>query len=129
MKMQKFQFFNIAPYSPGAEKELAADMVEYQKRTGNDVVLYSLAFDPEGVPAMDKALRLIESYRKLKAALAGTPVRLGVLLQSVLGHRPRADRSAEDWTRTINIDGEPARYCPFDPRFQAYITEFVTLLA
>ena len=40
MKMQSFQFFNIAPYSPGAEKELAADMVEYQKRTGNDVVLY-----------------------------------------------------------------------------------------
>ena len=129
MKMQKFQFFNIVPYSPGKEKEVAADMAEYQKRTGNDVVLYSLSFDPEGVPAMDKALRMIESYRKLKAELAGTPIRLGVLLQSVLGHRTRAEQQSENWTRSINIDGEPARFCPFDPRFQAYITEYITLLA
>jgi len=126
---QKFRFFNIAPFSPGREAELAQDMIEYQQRTGNDTVLYSLSFHPEGYPAREKSMCLVESYRKLKAELAGSQVRLGVLLQSVLGHWIRQDKKIEDWTRTINIDGEAVRFCPLDPDFQAYITEYVTLLA
>ena len=125
----EFRFFNIAPYSPGRETELAQDMIEYQRLTGNDTVLYSLSFDPEGFPARKKSMALVESYRRLKAALAGSPVRLGVLLQSVLGHWPRDFRNAEKWTRTINLNGDPVRFCPFDPGFQAYIREYVTLLA
>ena len=82
----KFRFFNIAPFSPGNEALLAQDMIEYQQRTGNDVVLYSLSFHPEGFPARRKSMALVDSYRKLKAELEGSPVRLGVLLQSVLGH-------------------------------------------
>ena len=124
-----FRFFNIAPYSPGKEEETARDMIEYQRLTGNDVVLYSLSFDPEGFPARDKALKLVESYRKLKAALAGSPVRLGVLLQSVIGHRARSDKESENWTRMVDIDGEAARFCPFDPRFQDYTAEYISLLA
>ena len=79
-------FYNIAPFSPGKEAEVAKDMVEYAARTGNDFVLYSLSFHAEGRPALAKTDRLIASYRALKRELAGTNVRLGILLQSVLGH-------------------------------------------
>ena len=125
----KFRFFNIAPFSPGKEEQLARDMIEYQQRTGNDTVLYSLSFHPEGFPARRKSMCLIDSYRKLKAGLAGSPVRLGVLLQSVLGHWIRPTKEIELWTRAINLDGDETRFCPFDPGFQEYITEYVTLLA
>ena len=125
----EFRFFNIAPFSPGKENKLAEDMIEYQKQTGNDIVLYCLSFDPEGFPAREKAMRLIESYRRLKAALAGSEVRLGVLLQSVLGHWPRDYRNAEKWTRVVNLSGTLKRFCSFDPGFQAYIREYITLLA
>ncbi len=126
---RKFLFFNIAPFSAGEEAALARDMIEYQQRTGNDTVLYSLTLHPEGFPAREKSMFLVESYRKLKAELAGSKVRLGVLLQSVLGHWIRQDKKIESWTRTVNIDGETVRFCPLDPDFQAYITEYVTLLA
>ncbi|MBQ9337815.1 MAG: hypothetical protein IJS14_11035 [Lentisphaeria bacterium] len=125
----KFRFFNIAPFSPGNEAQLAQDMIEYQQRTGNDVVLYSLSFHPEGFPARKKSMCLVESYRKLKAELEGSPVRLGVLLQSVLGHWIRPTKEIEPWTRAVNLDGDETRFCPLDPGFQEYITEYVTLLA
>ena len=104
-------------------------MVEYTRLTGNRIVLYSLSMHPEGLPALEKAEKYIASYRCLKAELAGTDVMLGVLLQSILGHWPRADRNEENWTRTINIDGQAVRYCPFDQRFKEYIKTVVTSLA
>lgn len=30
-----FDVYNIAPFQPGSEKRLAAEMVEYRARTGN----------------------------------------------------------------------------------------------
>ena len=122
-------FLNIAPFSYGGEKELAQQMVEYTRLTGNRIVLYSLSMHPEGLPASEKAEKYIASYRRLKAELEGTDVMLGVLLQSILGHWPRTDRNEENWTRTINIDGQAVRYCPFDQRFREYIKTVVTSLA
>ena len=80
-----FTVLNIAPFQPGSERQLAEEMIEYRERTGNDVVLYSLTLNPEGFPAMKKAGYLIDSYRKLRTALKGSGVRLGVLMQATLG--------------------------------------------
>ena len=125
----KFTFYNIMPYSEGREEESARDMVEYVNRTGNPICLYSLSVHAEGRPAMTRALRLVESYRKVRRLVEGTPVRLGVLLQSTLGHWSRVDREIEPWQRTVRIDGSEGRFCPLDPGFQAYIREVVRLLA
>ncbi len=126
---RNFNFFNIIPYSPGREKELAADVLDYCEQTGNDTVLYCLSLHPEGFPAMQKAQQMVESYRKLKAELASSHVQLGVLIQSILGHWPRVDKNEEPWTRSINIDGAPVRYCPLDENFRKYIFEVTSLLA
>ena len=122
-------FYNIAPYSPGEEKALADEMREYVARTGYSKVLYCLSFHLEGRPAMAKTHRLMESYRALKRELDGSEVELGVLLQSTLGHWPRVDKDVEPWQRTVNLDGEEVRFCPADPRFQAFMRETVRLVA
>lgn len=124
-----FTFYNIVPSSIGAEKRAAQDMIDYRNRTGNDIVLYSLTIHPEGYPARKKADCLIESYRKLKKELEGSGVKLGVLLQSILGHWPRVDKNEESWTRSINIDGEISRFCSFDPGYRKYILYVATELA
>ena len=124
-----FNFFNIIPYSPGKEKELAADVLDYLDKTGNDTVLYCLSLHPQGFPAMKKALQMVESYRRLKAELKGSGIRLGVLIQSILGHWPRVDKDEEPWTRSINVEGEKVRYCPLDENFKKYIFDVTALLA
>ena len=124
-----FTLYNIMPFSPGREAQSAADCREYMERTGCDLVLYSLTLHPEGRPAMDKVERYVGSYRALKRELAGSDVRLGVLVQAIIGHWPRVDKDIEDWTRTANIKGEKKRFCADDPGFAKYIHDTFVLLA
>ena len=124
-----FTLYNIMPFSPGREEQSAADCREYMERTGCDLVLYSLTLHPEGKPAMEKVERYVESYRRLKRGLSGSNVRLGVLVQAILGHWPRVDKDIEDWTRTVDINGREVRFCPDDPGFAKYIDDTFVLLA
>ncbi|MBR2374251.1 MAG: hypothetical protein IKA87_08500, partial [Lentisphaeria bacterium] len=126
---RNFTFFNVLPYSPGREKGLAAEAVDYVEQTGNDVVLYCMTLHPEGFPAMNKANRMLASYRLLKQELAGTKVRLGLLIQSILGHWPRVDKDEEQWTRSINVNGDKVRFCPLDENFRKYIFEVTAMFA
>ena len=125
----RFTFLNVAPFSPGSEAQLAREMVEYRDRTGNDVVLYSMSLHPEGFPAKAKAERLVESYRTLRRELAGSGIRLGILVQATLGHWPRAEGREEGWMRSMTLEGKPKRFCPLDPGCRDYLETVATLLA
>lgn len=124
-----FTFYNIAQFSPDREAELAQDMIEYQTRTGNDIVLYMMTFQPEGRPAWTKVERQLASYRKLKRELDGSGVKLGVLVQSLLGHWPRVEKDEEPWTHSITLEGKEKRICPEDPGFRRYIADVFAALA
>ena len=124
-----FTLYNVMPFSPGREAQCAEDCREYRDRTGCDLVLYSLTLHPEGKPAMEKVERYVASYRTLKNELSGSGVRLGVLVQAIIGHWPRVDKDIEDWTRTVNIKGDKVRFCVDDPGFAKYIDDTFTLLA
>ena len=124
-----FTLYNIVPFSPGREDVAAADAKEYFERTGSDLVLYSLTLHPEGRPAIEKPVRYVDSFKKFKAALEGTGIRTGILVQSILGHWPRVDKDIEDWTCTIDAKGKTVRFCPLDPGFAQYITDTFTLIA
>ena len=124
-----FTLYNVMPFSPGREAQCAADCRDFRDRTGCDLELYSLTLHPEGKPAMEKVERYVASYRALRHELDGSGVRLGVLVQAILGHWPRVDKDIEDWTRTVNIKGEKVRFCPDDPGFAKYIDDTFTLLA
>ena len=125
----KFTVFNIAPFSPGSEEQLAREMVEYHDRTGEDIVLYCLSFHPEGFPAIRKAEYLVDSYRKLRRALENSGIRLGVLMQSTLGHWPRVDRNEEPWNRSITLEGKQKRFCPIDPGCRRYLHDVAHMVA
>ena len=125
----KFTFFTIAPTSIGTEERLAKAMIELKDLSGNDIVLYSMTLHPEGFPAIDKAKTYLESYRKLKHALDGSGVKLGILLQSIVGHWPRVDKKEEQWTRTIDINGSLKRFCILDKNFQDYIKDVIVMFA
>ena len=122
-------FFNIAPYSSGWEKTVAADMREYVARTGNRKVLYSLTLHPEGVPAMGKVEEALASYRRLKGELEGSDVELGILLQAIMGHWPRTDKAVEPWQRTVDSEGNEVRFCWLDGRYRDYIRTVAGMLA
>ena len=124
-----FTLYNVMPFSLGCEAQCAADCREYRDRTGCDLVLYSLTLHPEGRPAMEKVERYVASYRALRRELEGSGVRLGVLVQAILGHWPRVDKDVEDWTRTVNIKGDKVRFCPDDPGFAKYIDDTFAMLA
>ena len=125
----KFTVLNIAPFSPGSEERLAAEMVEYRDRTGNDIVLYCLTLHPEGLPAIAKAEYLLGSYRKLRHALAGSGIRLGVLMQSSLGHWPRTGEDEEPWMRSVTLEGKTKRFCPADPGCRKYLHDVARMVA
>ena len=124
-----FTLYNIVPYSPGHEAEAAISAREYHTRTGGNIVLYSLSLHPEGKPAIEKAQRYISSYRAFRREMEGSGMRVGILVQSILGHWPRVDKDIEDWTRTINIKGEKVRFCPDGPGFAAYVEAVFGLIA
>ena len=124
-----FALYNVVPFSPGREAEAASNAMEYRDRTGGDMVLYMLTLHPEGKPAMKKAESHIASYRALRREMEGSGMRLGILVQSILGHWPRVDKDIEDWTRTVNIKGEKVRFCPDDPGFAKYIEDVFSLIA
>ena len=116
-----YRLYNVVPMYIGHEAEQAANSVEMFERTGEGIALYSLSLHPEGRPATDKVDRYIASYRAFAKSLAGTRVCSGILVQSILGHWPRADRDVEGWERTIDQNGKVVRFCPLDPGFGAYI--------
>lgn len=122
-------YMNILTGSVGNEEKFAEDAKEYVRRTGNPIVLCSLSFHPEGYPAKVKSDVLVESYRKVNRLLKGSDVKLGVLIQSVMGHWARVDEKNEPWHRTVTIKGDVKRFCPWDPGFKAYIRNFCRELA
>ena len=132
--MDKFKFFNIVPYYPGHEEETAQDLIELYRRTGISRMLYSLSFHPEGKNALEKAERLVASYRKLRDALAVEPgIQSGVLIQSILGHVVGPCVEAEPWVRTV-VDrelpaGQLTRFCPLDKGFANYIRTVGVMVA
>ena len=122
-------FYDIVPFTPGREARTARDILVVHEKTGLDTFLYSVSLDPRGCPAFDNVKRATESYRKLKSELGDAPVKLGFLLQSILGHWPRVDKVNEPWQRSINEDGELKRFCVRDERYQDYIRRTAAALA
>lgn len=121
--------YDIVPYSPGHEAEAARDIRAVHEKSGLDTFLYSVSLDPRGYPAFDNVRAATASYRRLKAELGDAPVRLGFLLQSILGHWPRVDKEVEPWQRSVDIGGAVKRFCVLDPRYQDYIRKTGAALA
>ena len=126
---EPLRLYDIVPYSPGSENVVVDDILRTHRETGLDTFLYSVSLDPRGKPARANVAAAVASYRKIKEGLKGSDVKLGFLLQSILGHWKRVDREVEPWQRSVDVDGNPQRFCILDERFRAYIRDVAVALA
>ena len=129
MAARRLALYDIVPYAPGHEAETARDIRETRATAGIDTFLYCVSLDPRGRPAFDRVTAATASFRRLKAELGDAPVKLGFLLQSILGHWPRIDREIEPWQRSVDEDGNVKRFCLLDPRYRDYIRRTGAALA
>lgn len=126
---EPLRFYDVVPYSPGEEATVVSDILRTHRETGLDTFLYSVSLDPRGRPAKANVDAAVASYRKIREGVKDSGVRLGFLLQSILGHWKRADREIEPWQRSIDVDGNPLRFCVLDERYRAYIRDVAASLA
>ena len=127
-------FVSIIPAKIGDEEFTAQCIVNRMKRTGIKVYAMCYSLHPAGNDVMQKALSYVPSFRKLQKLLSGKPdIKLGVLLQSTLGHGGYWNKTTDTslaGQKMINADGtQDHRFCPFEKNFIDYITEAVSHLA
>ncbi len=119
---------NIAPLLDGREQQIADDI---RQMYGNDVIqanAFCMTLVPEGVPAVDKATRLAELYRRHRSALGDCAVPTGILLQATMGHGWTPDERANFQLFTCYNGEQPYIFCPLDPNFLDYLrSQFRTL--
>ena len=118
---EKFNMFNIIPPSIGNEEQAVKDIIEFYQRTGIDTVLYSMTLSPRSSAPYEKIDAMTASFRKIKKGLAGYPIKLGILVQAVLGHTSDPTVVIDGWTRTYTSKKKAARFCALNPNFAKYI--------
>ena len=118
---KKFNMFNIIPCRIGAEEETVKDIIEFYQRTGIDTVLYSMPLHPQNSTPYKRLDDVLASYRKVKAGLAGYPIKFGALIQAILGHVTNPTVVIDGWTRTYTSRQKAARFCALNPNFAKYI--------
>lgn len=124
----ELRVIDICPLLPGHEAELAADILQrHRQGVVTDVAFMVPLVPEETVTSQDKAHRLLELLKAIWPHLEGSGLRLGLLIQSTLGHGTASDAP---FVRNINAKGQiTASMCPLDPNLPAYLREAVQIVA
>ena len=121
-------WIDIAPLLPDREEEVVADALRLARETCVDAVAFSCSLHPEGDPPLDKAAAFAPPVARMKARLAGSGLRVGVLVQSTMGHGYVPDSPAPFQTLRLRDGRAPAVFCPLDDAFRAHIRAQVAAL-
>ncbi len=126
---KKLNFINVAKLFLGNEQFTISEIRRQHKEVGLEKFALSLSFHPTGTPASKHAAKLIAAFRKVKEALADTPsIKLGVLIQSTLGHgwSGPVPLTGETWQRIVKDNGVvSSRMCPSDTNFRQYVLDCI----
>ncbi|MBQ3810702.1 MAG: hypothetical protein II839_07785 [Kiritimatiellae bacterium] len=121
-------WIDIAPLLAGREAEIEADLRRLARETCVDSVAFSCSLHPEGDPPIDKAAAFAPLVAAMKKRLEGSGLRVGVLVQSTMGHGYEPD-SPSPFQRLELRDGrKPYVCCPLDERFRAHVRAQVARL-
>ena len=122
------RWIDVAPLLPGRETEIANDLRRLESETCIDGVAFSCSLHPEGDPPIDKASAYAERVRRVREKLGGFGPRVGVLVQSSMGHGYVPD-SPSPFQRLELRDGrKPHVCCPLDEAFRAHVRSQVASL-
>lgn len=126
-------FVSIIPNFAGDEEYLADLIRERYQRAGITRFAMSYPMHPQGMDVFDKIRQQAASFRRLKSLLQGAPFKLGILVQSSIGHGGYWNLAPEcgiDGMKSLSGNGtESVRFCPFEPNFLDYIYKAVKMAA
>ena len=122
----------IVDVSPGDEIGSLERIRELVTETGLPSVALMVTAVPNERPLDDRLQDWVHRFGVLREALRELPVRVGILVQALIGHGDRNRIVGEPPYQTIvGADGTACResFCPLDVDFQAYTTRLVRALA
>ncbi|MBQ9726975.1 MAG: hypothetical protein IJV65_05650 [Kiritimatiellae bacterium] len=122
------RWFDVAPVIPGREAEIAADLRRLARETCIDSVAFMCPLLPEGDPPVDKAAAFAPRVAAMKKRLEGAGLRVGVLVQSTMGHGYEPDSPAPFRRLELRDGRRPFVYCPLDAGFRARVRSQVARL-
>ena len=121
-------WIDIAPLLPDREEEVVADALRLARETCVDSVAFSCPLHPEGDPPIDKAAAFAPLVAAMKRRLEGSGLRIGVLVQSTMGHGYAPDSPSPFQTLRLRDGRAPHVCCPLDDDFRAYVRAQVSAL-
>lgn len=121
-------WINVAPLLPGREAEIEADLRRLARETCVDSVAFCCPLHPEGDPPLDKAAAYAPLVARMKARLEGSGLRVGVLVQSTMGHGGAPDTPAPFPRLELRDGRRPFVFCPLDEGFRAHVRAQVAAL-
>ena len=126
-------FVSIIPNFAGDEEYIADLITKRYTHAGITRFAMSYPMHPQGMDVYDKIRQQAASFRRLKSLLKDAPFKLGVLIQSSIGHGGYWNLAPDcniEGTKCITEDGaESHRFCPYEPNFLEYIYNAVKMVA
>ena len=121
----------MIPFVPSDVEFMAEECKRVAGSTGLNLMLPSMTLHPEGENAYDKAHYFIDAYGRLSGLLQGSDIKLGVLVQTMIGHGwSNASPCGNGFQVTINhTGGTRGRMCPLDEGFLQYADFVLSSLA
>ncbi len=130
---EKPWFMNVVPAWPGTNLEFSvSEMIRQKDAAGLDLFVPSLSFHPQTTPAENLIPELCGRFHRMKRGVEGKGIRLGVLVQSILGHgwNGKVPLTDEKWQHVVLFDGrESPRFCSLDPGFRDYTRKVIKAVA
>lgn len=122
------RIINITPLLCDHQSELIADLLQLEQHCGITDVAFMLPLHPEeSYPTMAKAEYLCGLFLQARELLYGSGLKVGILLQSLIGHGVPTDAKFQ---HSVNSNGLMTNsMCPLDHEFQEYVRQVVTMAA
>ena len=125
------KFFTIMPFVPRDVDFMVREYQRFHRESGLDLLLPSMTLFPEGENPYEKPDLFASAFAELKKKLEGSGIRLGILIQSLIGMGWSSNVATGKFQSLVNHLGQARamRTCPLDPGFQEYCKYTVRSLA
>ena len=122
------RIINIAALFDSKQEESIADIRMLQKDCGITDVAFMMPLCPnEKAPSMSRAESFRDKFIKMRSLLEGSGLRVGILIQSTLGH---GGSNSSPFTHSVNAKGDTTgSLCPFDPGLREHLRKAVAIVA
>ncbi len=122
-------FFNIVPVFPDQTDHMISEAKRLYRECGITRPMLSMTLHPQEEPLEEKLENCRRTLRIMLDALNDTPIKVGVLFQTIIGHRIDSMKRV-NWQQVVNSDGsETGRCCILDPDYRNYLQHIIRTIA